>query len=101
MSGDAHVRFCEGVGVRFPRATRLVIHCVSLDQAQMVLEAVRGRLKECRLELHPEKTKIVYCKDDRRRGDYGEYKFDFLGYTFRPRGAQGPRRKTFVGFLPR
>jgi len=39
-------------------------------------------------------------KDDRRRGEFSEYKFDFLGYTFRPRGAQGPSRKTFVGFLP-
>jgi len=77
-----------------------VIHCASLSQAQVVLEAVRRRLKECHLELHPQKTKIVYCKDDRRRGEFGESKFDFLGYTFRPRGAQGPRRKTFVGFLP-
>jgi RNA-directed DNA polymerase len=81
-------------------ADDVVIHCVSLSQAQVVLEAVRRRLKECHLELHPQKTKIVYCKDDRRRGEFGEYKFDFLGYTFRPRGAQGPRRKTFVGFLP-
>lgn len=77
-----------------------VIHCVSLSQAQLVLKAVRRRLKECHLELHPIKTKIVYCKDYRRRGDFGEYRFDFLGYTFRPRGAQGPSRKTFVGFLP-
>jgi len=87
--------------VSFERyADDVVIHCVSLFQAQVVLEAVRRRLKECHLELHPKKTKVVYCKDDRRRGKFGEYKFDFLGYTFRPRGAQGPRRKTFVGFLP-
>jgi len=81
-------------------ADDVVIHCVNLSQAEVVLEAVRWRLKECHLELHPKKTKIVYCKDYRRRGEFGEYKFDFLGYTFRPRGAQGPRRKTFVGFLP-
>lgn len=87
--------------VSFERyADDAVIHCVSLSQAQLVLEAVRRRLKECHLELHPTKTKIVYCKDYRRRGDFGECKFDFLGYTFRPRGAQGPKRKTFVGFLP-
>ena len=86
--------------MRFPRATRLVIHCVSLTQARYILEVVRKRLSECGLELHPEKTKIVYCKDDRRRGKFGEYKFDFLGYTFRPRRAWGPSRKTFVGFLP-
>jgi RNA-directed DNA polymerase len=77
-----------------------VIDCVSLVQAREVLEAVRRRLKECHLELHPTKTKIVYCKDDRRRGDFGERNFNFLGYTFRPRSAQGPRRQTFVGFLP-
>jgi RNA-directed DNA polymerase len=81
-------------------ADDVVIHCVNLSQAEGVLEAVRRRLKECHLELHPQKTKIVYCKDYRRRGEYGEYKFDFLGYTFRPRSAQGPSRKTFWGFLP-
>ena len=92
-------RTCPSVS--FERyADDVVIHCVSLSQAQSVLEAVRRRLKECHLELHPQKTKIIYCKDYRRRGDFGECKFDFLGYTFRPRGAQGPRRKTFVGFLP-
>ena len=87
--------------VSFERyADDAVIHCASLSQAQEVLESVRGRLKACHLELHPSKTKVVYCKDDRRRGEFGEYKFDFLGYTFRPRSAQGPRRQTFVGFLP-
>jgi group II intron reverse transcriptase/maturase len=77
-----------------------VVHCVSLDQARHVLEEVRRRLIECKLELHPEKTTIVYCKDYRRRGKYGEHEFDFLGYTFRPRRAQGPSGKTFVGFVP-
>ena len=53
-----------------------------------MLEAVRQRLKECRLELHPEKTKIVYCQDDDRKGQHEHIKFDFLGYTF---GLGGPR----------
>jgi RNA-directed DNA polymerase len=101
-----HYAFDEWMRRTFPSvpferyADDAVIHCVSLDQARHVLEAVRRRLGECELELHPEKTRIVYCKDDRRRGKFGEHEFDFLGYTFRPRRAQGPRRKTFVGFLP-
>ena len=101
-----HYAFDEWMRRTFPSvpferyADDVVIHCASLAQAQHVLEAVGRRLKECHLELHPEKTKIVYCKDDRRRGDFGEHKFDFLGYTFRPRGAWGPSRRTFVGFLP-
>jgi RNA-directed DNA polymerase len=81
-------------------ADDVVIHCVSLAQAKFVLEAVRGRLRECKLELHPEKTKIVYCKDDRRRGDFEPHSFDFLSYTFRLRSAKGKNGNLFVGFLP-
>jgi len=81
-------------------ADDVVIHCVSRDQAERVLEVVRERLKVCHLEVHPDKTRIVYCKDDRRRGDHGEHSFDFLGYTFRPRRAQVKGRRGFVGFLP-
>jgi RNA-directed DNA polymerase len=81
-------------------ADDVVIHCVSLEQAEYVLEAVRGRLRECKLELHPEKTKIVYCKDGRRRGTFERQSFDFLGYTFRPRTARGKDGKLFVGFQP-
>ena len=47
-----------------------------------------------------EKTKIVYCKDDDRRGDYPNEKFDFLGYTFRPRRAKNRWGKFFVNFSP-
>lgn len=77
-----------------------VIHCVSLAQARYVLEAVRMRLKDKGLELHPDKTRIVYCKDDRRGGDHDPCAFDFLGYTFRPRSAKGQEGNLFVGFLP-
>ncbi len=87
--------------VQFARyADDAVIHATSLRQAQSVLEAVRCRLKECGLELHPEKTRIVYCKDDDRRGDYPQIKFDFLGYAFRPRRAKNRWGKFFVSFLP-
>jgi RNA-directed DNA polymerase len=57
-------------------------------------------LKDCKLELHPEKTRIVDCKDDRRRGGFSSRKFDFLGYTFRPRTSRIRGRRPFVGFLP-
>ncbi|MDH4138272.1 MAG: group II intron reverse transcriptase/maturase [Anaerolineae bacterium] len=78
----------------------VVIHCVSEKQAKFILQAVRRRLKECRLELHPEKTQIVYCQDDDRRGRYERIKFDFLGYTFQPRRAKNRHGKYFVSFLP-
>ena len=57
-------------------------------------------VEECRLELHPEKTKIVYCKDEDRRGNYPNEKFDFLGYTFRPRKSKNRWGKLFVNFSP-
>lgn len=77
-----------------------VIHCVSLAQAKHVLEAVRKRMKETGLELHPEKTRIVYCKDDQRRGDNDHTTFDFLGYTFRARSVKTKKGNLFVGFNP-
>lgn len=77
-----------------------VIHCVSEEQAGYVLDQVRSRLGECGLELHPEKTKIVYCKDDDRGLEYERVKFDFLGYRFRPRRAKNRWGKYFVSFLP-
>jgi len=63
-------------------ADDVICHCVSKKQAKFVLYAIKRRLSECRLELHPEKTKIVYCKDNRRKGNYPNEKFDFLGVHF-------------------
>ena len=57
-------------------------------------------LTSCFLTLHSEKTKIVYCKDDRRQGIYPIVQFDFLGYTFRPRRVRSTKTGTFVGFNP-
>jgi len=87
--------------VRFERyADDAVVHCRSEGEARAVLEAIRGRLAECGLELHPTKTKIVYCKDEDRRGEYEQVKFDFLGYTFQPRRAKNRWGRHFVSFLP-
>jgi RNA-directed DNA polymerase len=77
-----------------------IVHCSSYSQAQAVLKAVGERMAQCGLELHPTKSRIVYCKDDRRRGKYEQISFDFLGYTFRPRRAKSRWGKTFIGFLP-
>jgi retron-type reverse transcriptase len=58
-----------------------ICHCRSEEQARALRASLESRFVECGLTLHPEKTKIVYCKDDDRRGDYPDQKFDFLGYT--------------------
>jgi group II intron reverse transcriptase/maturase len=60
-----------------------IIHCSSEQKALEILSALKVRLKECKLELHPQKTKIIYCKDKDRTGNYPHTEFDFLGYTFK------------------
>ena len=77
-----------------------VVHAKSLTEAEHVLAAIRDRLLQCGLELHPEKTRIVYCQDSDRQGSHDHITFDFLGYTFRPRRAKNRRGKHFVSFLP-
>jgi group II intron reverse transcriptase/maturase len=77
-----------------------VVHCRSERQAHAVLKAIRGRFAQCGLELHPTKTRIVYCKDDDRPGDAEHVAFDFLGYTFQPRRAKNRWGTFFVSFLP-
>ena len=81
-------------------ADDIVAHCRTEEQAKQVLESIKRRLERCRLELHPEKTKIVYCKDDDRKGGYPNEKFDFLGYTFRPRRSKNRWGKFFINFTP-
>jgi len=88
-------------GVRFERyADDTIVHCRSKRQAVEVLDAIRGRFEQCGLELHPVKTRIVYCKDDDRTEDHEHITFDFLGYTFGPRRAKNRWGKFFVSFLP-
>jgi group II intron reverse transcriptase/maturase len=77
-----------------------IIHCDSENQARQVLDMLQQRFAECKLELHPQKTKIVYCKDANRQGIYPEQNFDFLGYSFRPRGAMNRSGNMFVSFIP-
>ncbi len=78
-----------------------LVHCRSEQEAQTLKVELQTRLAECRLELHPTKTKVVYCRDGRRRGKYPNVKFDFLGYCFRPRRVLNHRDNTlFCGFTP-
>jgi retron-type reverse transcriptase len=77
-----------------------ICHCRNEGQAKELREALEARFTECGLELHPEKTKIVYCKDDDRRENHPNYRFDFLGYTFRPRLARRRRGMIGVSFSP-
>lgn len=86
--------------VTFERyADDAVVHCVTERQAEQVRAAVQKRMEEVGLELHPDKTKVVYCKDGMRGGDYPTTSFTFLGYTFRARAARDGRRTRSV-FLP-
>jgi len=77
-----------------------VAHCRSESEAKALLAAIGGRLKECKLELHPEKSGVVYCKDSNRRGNCPRIRFTFLGFTFRPRRAKGRDGKAWTSFLP-
>jgi RNA-directed DNA polymerase len=82
-------------------ADDVVVHCVTERQARQVQDAIGCRLAEVGLLMHPDKTRIVYCKDDRRRLDYHQVSFTFCGYAFRPRKAYDKVRKTArTGFLP-
>ena len=90
----------EYPGCPFERyADDSVVHCDTEEQARTLRAEIATRLSAVGLELHPDKTRVVYCKDGRRRGDSEHTSFDFLGYTFRARRANG-RRGLFVSFLP-
>lgn len=87
--------------VEFVRyADDMIIHCHSKQIADNVLKALKERVEICKLELHPVKTKIVYCKNYRRKQDYKEITFDFLGFTFKPRTLRSKQgdKSLYLGF---
>ena len=123
MTGDGHVPFRGSLGVKLPGATRLRVRCldgqgVPGGPVRTVLRTTwwstaaprpkrtrcggyRGRLAECGgLQLHPDKTRIVYCKDGKRRGSYEHTSFTFLGYGFRVRKVRTKTGKYFFSFNP-
>jgi RNA-directed DNA polymerase len=81
-------------------ADDILVHCTSEEQAQELKTRIAQRLAQCALELHPTKTQIVYCKDADRQGTYAQERFDFLGYTFRPRRSKNRWGKYFINFTP-
>ncbi len=88
-------------GVEFERyADDAVVHCVSKRQAREVLTALADRMEQVGLRLHPDKTRIVYCKDGNRRGSFEHTSFTFLGFTFRARKARSRKGVNFTNFLP-
>src|SRR5882757_9374188 len=101
-----HYAFDQFLAREFPSvdferyADDAVVHCVTERQARQVWAALEARMEEVGLRLHPDKTKLVYCKDSRRRGSAEHTSFKFLGYTFAPRKARYPDGKAFTSFLP-
>lgn len=101
-----HYGFDRWMAIRYPYipferfADDILCHCRSEAQARWLWGELERRFATCGLELHPQKTKIVYCKDDDRRGHYPNEKFDFLGYTFRPRRSKNRWGRYFVNFSP-
>jgi RNA-directed DNA polymerase len=81
-------------------ADDVIVHCKTERQAKDVLAAVKTRLALCRLEVHPQKTKIVYCRDSNRAESGHAESFDFLGFTFRPRRSRNRRGEYFASFSP-
>lgn len=80
-------------------ADDVIVNCKSQQHAEQILKTIRNRMRQIGLELHPQKTKIVYCKDYRRKGEYHNVKFDFLGYSFQPRTSTSKKRSgLFLGF---
>jgi RNA-directed DNA polymerase len=79
-----------------------ICHCKTKEQAEALLAELGERFKECKLEIHPEKTKIVYCRNgNRKEAHESNTRFEFLGYEFRARGAENRKTKEiFTGFLP-
>ena len=88
-------------GVWFERyCDDAVVHCGSERQARQVRDALAARLAQVGLELHPDKTRIVYCQDADRTGSHEQTRFTFLGYDFGPRLAKNRYGKHFASFLP-
>ena len=101
-----HYVFDKWMGRNYPEvpfcryADDGVVHCRTEEEALRMKEVLEARFKECHLELHPEKTGVIYCKDEDRRKEHLLTGFDFLGFTFRPRRSKNRWGKPFINFSP-
>jgi RNA-directed DNA polymerase len=100
-----HYAFDRWMAREFPHipferyADDAICHCKSAEEARALWSALADRFATCKLALHPEKTRIVYCKDANRRGGFPAMSFDFLGFQFRARKTMW-QGKAVHGFLP-
>jgi RNA-directed DNA polymerase len=81
-------------------ADDVICHCRSQQEAERLQKALEARLESCGLELHPQKARVVYCRDSNRREEFPGVQFTFLGFAFRPRMAKNARGVIFASFLP-
>lgn len=101
-----HYTFDRWISKNYPKnpwaryADDGVVHCKSKEEAEEILENLKSRLLECGLEIHPQKTKMVYCRSDKFNGRHENESFDFLGYTFRTRLAKSKNGSFFQTFSP-
>jgi group II intron reverse transcriptase/maturase len=101
-----HYAFDLWMGRNYPNipferyADDVICHCRTEAQAKHLKASIEQRFLTCHLELHPQKTKIVYCKAAGRMGSCPSVQFDFLGYSFRPRLTRSRDGRFFVGFNP-
>ena len=101
-----HYVFDEWIRRNYPQipferyADDSICHCRSKKEAEYLKSAIGVRLSACKLELNATKTKIVYCKDSNREGEYENVSFDFLGHTFKPRSVKSKAGEYFTGFNP-
>jgi len=77
-----------------------VIHCRTKGEAEALLVSLKERFGECKLEIHPDKTRIIYCRDANRKEENEKTSFDFLGFTFRSRMAKNRKGQYFLSYLP-
>ena len=101
-----HLAFDQWMQNRHPEvpferyADDVIVHCRTEAQAKVLQRSIEARLARCRLRVHPQKTRIAYCKDSNRLESHSVQSFDFLGFTFRPRLARNRRGVFFVSFSP-
>jgi len=101
-----HYAFDRWMDSKFPNnlwaryADDGIIHCVSEKQAEYLLNKLKERMKQCGLEIHPDKTRIVYCKSNRFQGNSKNHSFNFLGYTFRTSYVKSKNGNFFNAFTP-
>ena len=101
-----HYAFDKWMTIYFPTipferyADDIVCHCHTERQARNLWAALERRFAKCALSLHPEKTRIVYCKQSNRKGNYPDVSFTFLGFTFRPRRVKSRGGRLFTGYTP-